>query len=127
MTCQRVAAEMLTTLGILCVLQIIAAQVRIQPKPLTGQNLVVICSFPENTMAIVLSVRGRDITTIGSKFLGLLIRGSTAVEYRYGPLEASDDGAVFECNDQSGNTNSTTLELLGEIIDTQNMDCVYGE
>jgi hypothetical protein len=105
---------MLGTFVILLVLQIIAAQVQLKPRPLTGirdQNLLVTCTFPSGTSGIILNVRGADITGIGAKFLGLTVRGATTVEYRYGPLEASDDGAVFECDDGGGNTDAATLDV----------------
>jgi hypothetical protein len=108
---------MLKTLGrfvILFILQTIGAQVQLKPKPLEGiegRNITVTCSFPENTTDILLYVGGRLITGIGSKFLGLTV-GRTAVEYGYGPLEASDDGVVFECDNTAGSTDSATLRLL---------------
>ena len=104
---------------ILSVLLVVAAQVQLQPKPLTGirgQNLTVTCSFPQSTTDIQLSVRGISILLIGSKFLGFSVRGNTAAEFRYGPLEASDDGAVFECDNTAGSADSASLDLLGEEV-----------
>ena len=102
---------------VLCILQIVVAQVQIKPSPLTGimgQNLTVTCTFPVNTNDIILRVGDDDISSLTSKFLGGNPRGSTAFEYRYGPLEASDDGAVFECDDTTGNRDSTHLFLIGK-------------
>ena len=99
------------------VLQITSAKVQIHPKPLhgvRGKNLTVTCSFPEDTVDIQLSLRGNDIRRIGSKFLGLSLRGNTSVDHRYGPLEASDNGAVFKCTNRAGSMDSTTLVLLGK-------------
>ena len=105
---------MLRRVVVLCLLQMIVAQVQIRPKSLTGirgQIVSVTCSFPVNTQNILLRVGDSDISSLMSKFLGGNPRGSTAFEYRYGPLEASDDGAVFECDDTTGNRDSTTLVL----------------
>ena len=40
------------------------------------------------------------------------MRGESAVEFTYGPLEVSDKGAVFECNDTAGNSEAADLILL---------------
>jgi hypothetical protein len=64
------------------------------------------------TLVFQLKFNGNNIQGIGSKFLGVSPKGSTAAEYRYGPLESSDSGAVFECDDLLGNRDSATLELL---------------
>ena len=111
--------EMLGRFVILSILQIIGAQIQLQPKPLEGtegRNLTVTCSFPENTTDILLSVGGMDIQRRGSKFLGATLIRSTAVEYRYGPLEASDDGVLFRCFDPASSANSATLRLVGETL-----------
>ena len=109
---------------ILSVLLVVAAELLLEPKPLRGirgQNLTVTCSFPDGTLVIVLVLRGEDITTIGSKFLGVKLINENTAEYRYGPLEVSDDEAVFVCDDSAGNMDSANLKILGKrtIINTE--------
>ena len=72
--------------------------------------------FPRIPPTYCYSVGGMDIQRRGSKFLGATLIRNTAVEYRYGPLEASDDGVVFRCLDPASSANSATLRLVGETL-----------
>ena len=102
---------------ILFLFQSTAALLHLNPIPLhgvRGRTLTITCSNSESVSAaqFILRVQGRDVREIGSKFLGATLRGESAVEFTYGPLEASDKGAVFECNDTAGNSEATDLILL---------------
>ena len=100
------------------VLQLVSAQVQLQANPLNGirgQNLTITCTFPSTTVSIQLRLGNADITTL-PKFLGSRVIENTAVEYIYGPLEDSDDGSMFTCDDLNGNTDSETLDVLCELF-----------
>ena len=45
------------------------------------------------------------------RYLGATIVNNTAVEFRFGPLEDSDDGSVFTCTNLIGSTDSATLDV----------------
>ena len=95
-------------------LQIVSAQVQLQPKPLNGtrsETLVVTCTF-HGSDVIQLRLGSISIMTF-SKFINVTVIGKNAM-YRYGPLEDADGGSVFTCDDLDGNTDSATLDVLCE-------------
>ena len=100
------------------ILQLVSAQVQLQPNPLNGirgQNLTITCTFPSTTVLIQLRFGNTNIITL-PKFLGSRMIGDAAVEYIYGPLEDSDDGSMFTCDDLNGNTDNNTLDVLCELF-----------
>ena len=97
----------------LCFLCFSTAQVQLQPKPLVGvrgQNLTVACLFPEDTLFIQLNLDNSNIQD-HPRYLSGTIVNNTAVEFGFGPLEDSDDGSVFSCNNLIGSTDSATLDV----------------
>ena len=66
------------------VLQLVSAQVQLQPNPfngIRGQNLTIRCTFPSTTFTIQLRLGNTDITTL-PKFLGSRVIGNTALNMR---------------------------------------------
>ena len=89
-------------------------QVQLQPKPLVGvrgQNLIVVCSFSVGTVNIRLNLNGNNNIQNHQRYLGVTILNSTAVEYRFGPLEDLDNGSLFTCTNLEGSTDSATLDI----------------
>ena len=90
------------------------AQVQLQPKPLVGvrgQNLTVTCSFPVGTANIRLNLNGNNNIQDHLRYLGVTLVTNTSAEYRFGPLEDSDNGSVFTCTNLIGSTDSATLNV----------------
>ena len=88
-----------------------AQTVTISPSPLTGtegSNLTVDCSVVGGGRTdFELTVDDSRIVTL-AKFVGASVT-STGTQFVYGPLERSDSGKVFECDDSGGNRASTAL------------------
>ena len=80
-----------------------------------GQNLTVTCSAPIGTIFVQLNLDNSDIQN-HPRYLGATIVGSTAAEHGFGPLEDSDDGSVFTCDDLMGNTDSATLDVQSRLL-----------
>ena len=97
-----------------CLFHFSTAQVQLQPKPLVGvrgQNLTVTCSFPVGTANIQLHLNVNDNIQNHPRYLGVTVVSSTAAEFRFGPLQDSDDGSVFTCTNLMGSTDSATLDV----------------
>ena len=88
-----------------------AQTVAISPSPLTGtegSNLTVGCSYVGGGRTdFDLTVDDRRIVTL-AKFVGASVT-PTGTQFVYGPLERSDLGKVFKCDDSGGNRASATL------------------
>ena len=88
-----------------------AQTVAISPSPLTGtegSNLTVDCSYVGGERTdFELTVDDRRIVNL-AKFVGASVT-PTGTQFVYGPLERSDSGKVFECDDSGGNRASATL------------------
>ena len=88
-----------------------AQTVAITPSTLIGvegSNLTVGCSLVGGGSTIFeLSVNGSRITTL-AKFIGASMT-PTGTQFVYGPLERSESGIVFECDDGAANKASATL------------------
>ena len=88
-----------------------AQTVAIAPSPLTGtegRNLTVDCSLVGGGRRdFELLVAGVRITTL-AKFVGASVT-PTGTQFVYGPLERSESGTIFECDDTGGNRASVTL------------------
>ena len=63
-----------------------------------------------DTVNIRLNLNGNNIQDY-PRFLGITPVGSTAAEYRFGPLQDSDDGSVFTCTNLDDSTDSATLDV----------------
>ena len=105
-------AMMLVSVAILLLVSRACAQtVTILPSPLTGtegSNLAINCSLVGGGRAnFELTVNGTDITTLG-KFVDASMT-DVGTQFVYGPLERSESGIVFECDDGSTNRASGTL------------------
>ena len=80
-----------------------AQTVAISPSPLTGtegRGTWLLTAFG-------LTVDDRRVVNL-AKFVGASVT-TTGTQYVYGPLERSDAGKVFECDDSGGNRASATL------------------
>ena len=88
-----------------------AQTVNISPSPLTGtedSNLTVDCSVVGGGRTdFELTVDDSRILTL-AKFVGASVT-PTGTRFVYGPLERSDSGKVFECDDSGSNRASATL------------------
>ena len=88
-----------------------AQTVAISPSPLTGtegSNLTVDCGYVGGGRTdFELTVNDSRILTL-AKFVGASMT-PTGTQFVYGPLERSDSGKVFECDDSTGNRASATL------------------
>ena len=67
------------------------------------------------TLFVQLELDNSSIMT-HPRYLGATSVGSTTAEYRFGPLEGSDDGSVFTCDDLMGNTDSATLDVQSRLL-----------
>ena len=67
------------------------------------------------TLFVQLDLDNSDIQD-HPRYLGVTSVGSTAAEYSFGPLEGSDDGSVFTCDDLMGNTDSATLDVQSRLL-----------
>ena len=96
---------------ILLTLRASAQTVAISPSPLTdteGSNLTVDCSYVSGGRTdFELTVNDRRIVSL-AKFVGVSVT-PTGTRFVYGPLERSDSGQVFECDDAGGIRASATL------------------
>ena len=72
--------------------------------------MTVTCSFPEDTFLIRLNLDNNNIQE-HPRYLGVTLVTNTSVEYRFGPLEDSDNGSVFTCTNLIGSTDSATLNV----------------
>ena len=88
-----------------------AQTVSISPSPLTGtegSNLTADCSYVGGGRTdFDLTVDDRRIVNL-AKFVGASVT-PTGTQFVYGPLERSDSGKVFKCDDSGGNRASATL------------------
>ena len=88
-----------------------AQTVAISPSPLTGtegSNLAVDCGYVGGGRTdFELTVDDRRIVNL-AKFVGASVT-PTGTRFVYGPLERSDSGQVFECDDAGGIRASATL------------------
>ena len=64
-----------------------------------------------DTVNIRLTLNGNNNIQNHPRFLGATIVNNTAVEYRFGPLEDSDNGSLFTCTNLMGSTDSATLNV----------------
>ena len=103
---------MLVVVSLLILVASASAQtVTISPSPLTGtegSNLAVDCSLVGGGRTdFELTVDDSRILTL-AKFVGASVT-PTGTRFVYGPLERSDSGKVFECDDSTSNRASATL------------------
>ena len=88
-----------------------AQTVTISPSPLTGtegSNLTVDCGYVGGGRTdFELTVDDSRIVSL-AKFVGASVT-PTGTRFVYGPLERSDSGKVFECDDSTSNRASATL------------------
>ena len=103
---------MLVSVAFLLLISRVSAQtVDIAPSPLIGvegSNLTVDCSLVgEGTTVFELTVDGTDVTTL-AKFVGASVT-PTGTRFVYGPLERSDSGKGFRCDDGGSRATATLV------------------
>ena len=64
-----------------------------------------------DTVNIRLTLNSNSNIQDHPRYIAATIVNSTAVEYRFGPLEDSDSGSVFTCTNLIGSSDNATLDV----------------